>query len=675
MVSKPLNFLYMNKSKKKSQKAKKPVVKSQKTGLEGKNVVSGVLSVHHRGFGFVQPNDGSEEVFIPKHSTKNAVDGDLVEVCVNSVRAKGKGPDGFVVSILERGRTHLAGAIVHFSSKGDSLAYVPLLGVDHRVVVKPSDEYCLRVGDRVIMKVVSWGDNRNKPTICQVSHYIGNIDDPSCDVEATTEEFALRNDFPSYVLEEVYSLGKKVTTKDFKGRRDLRELECVTIDPDTAKDFDDAISLKVDARGHYHLGVHIADVSYYVRPGSAIDEEAHQRCNSTYFPGYCIPMLPSALSEDLCSLKPNVNRLTVSVFMEFDDKGHVVDYDICRSVIKSDKRFTYRAARDILDGKKQSKYLLLLQNMVELCNLLKKQRYNRGSIEFALSEVNVVVDDYGDPIRLDRVEYDVTHQMIEEFMLKANEIVAQHLAKQNKGLTYRIHEHPSDFEDFVIAVRAFGFQINNSPSEEDIQALFKQVQGTPCEQYIAVKFIKSMQLASYSTDNVGHYGLALEHYCHFTSPIRRYIDLVVHRILLGEECELEHLDEMASLCSAQERVSARAENNIKQLKKMRYLKKVYDRSPKRSYTAVITNVRPFGLYFEVEELMLEGFIRISEIGWDYYVFKEAEQALEGEETRVVYRLGDTITVTLLNIDFLSMMAGWAIVASKNTKPRKRRRRK
>ncbi len=556
----------MTKNKKKS-KGNGPSLSYQQPATD---TVTGTIKMHPRGFGFVvvdHPSPYSQDIFIPKHFTKNAVDGDTVEVAVNRDFISDKGPEGKVIAILSRGRTHIAGTIRAIDTHGQAIAYVPLLGSQQKVLVE-SEERELKVGDRIVMKIVEWGTS-DTGTTSQFSHYIGNIADPSCDIPAAIEEYELPADFSSKAVEEAEKWGSRVSEKDIQGREDLRNVTTFTIDPDTAKDFDDALSLQKEENGIYQLGVHIADVSHYVQMNSSLDKEAALRCNSTYFPGYCLPMLPGALSENLCSLKPNVNRLTVSVLMRIDPEGNVVDYRIVRSVIKSAKRFTYKEAKKVLDGKKESPHSFKLQQMVELCHLLKKKRYERGSIEFALPELVIVVDKQGVPQGTEYIQYDITHQMVEEFMLKANELVALALFQQGKNLTYRVHDQPAEenLRDFAFLANAFGFSLPDYPSVQDLQQLFQNAEKTPYVNYLASNYIRRMRLAIYSAENIGHYGLSLSHYCHFTSPIRRYIDLVVHRILFGEKDDLTYLQEISQQCSDQERISAKAESSVIFLKK------------------------------------------------------------------------------------------------------------
>lgn len=639
---------------------------------------SGTLRLHPRGFGFVQPSDTirySQDIFIPKHLTKNAVDGDLVEVLVEENPLSEKGPEGRITAIIKRGRTHVAGTIIDNLSEDLSLAYVPLLGSSRKVVVSAMDERRLEIGDRLIMKVLDWGPD-NGETTCEMAHYLGHISDPSCDVKAAVEEYGLRSEFSARVVKEAKAFGTKVSPKDIKGREDLREIETFTIDPDTAKDYDDALSLHKDSKGHFHLGVHIADVSHYVKSGTALDQEAKLRCNSTYFPGFCLPMLPSELSNELCSLKPNVNRLTLSVFMEFAPSGELIKHRIARAVIKSAKRFTYKEAKLVLDGKRKSKHAPTLTLMVELCKLLKKKRYERGSIEFSLSDIMILIDKDGTPKGVEKVEYDITHQLVEEFMLKANEMVATHLTELGQHVAYRVHDEPSpeNMNEFANLARAFGFHLPPEPTNADFQKLFDKAVQTPFGGQLATSFIRSMKLAYYSPVNAGHYGLSLEYYCHFTSPIRRYIDLVVHRILCGEQLEHENLTVIAHVCSEQERISAKAEQSVLTLKKLRLLQAKEEEEENRQWDAVITRVKPMGIIFDLPQLMLDGFLHISELDNDYFVWNESTLTLSGNQTGLCYQVGKPIKVAVDEIDFITQSTKWSLISQYENRPKRKKQK-
>ncbi|HSX04096.1 MAG TPA: VacB/RNase II family 3'-5' exoribonuclease [Rhabdochlamydiaceae bacterium] len=635
-------------------------------------IITGILRMHPRGFGFVVPDslfDCPGDVFIPKHLTDNAVDGDHVEIQVNPDSNWEKGPEGRVISIMKRGRTHLAGTIREISSKGKIHAYVPLLGLSKSVLVKPRpEEKTLKVGDRVIMKVLDWGDTA-APAICEVSYYIGHISDPSCDVPAAIEEYDLRNLFSKKTLNEVKAIGNKVTKKDLHSRKDFSKSETFTIDPETAKDYDDALSISKDKKGNYHLGVHIADVAHYVKQHSNLDTEAYARCNSVYFPGTVVPMLPHELSDNLCSLRENQVRLTVSVMMDFDPKGTLLGYQIFRSFIKSKKRMTYPEAKLILDKEKESVHLKSLQLMVELCHLLKEKRSERGSIDFALPEMVIEVDAKGMPTGTRKVEYDITHQLVEEFMLKANELVAKNLTDRGKPVLYRIHEAPSpeNIEEFLNLARSLGFQLPKNPDQKAIQKLFYKAKKTAFGQQLSVGFIRSMKLAIYSPENVGHFGLALEYYCHFTSPIRRYSDLVTQRLLFDEEDEKLDLKEVALKCSEQERIAFRAESSVKLLKKLRLLNVYLHENPDKVFKAMVTRIKPFGLTFELQEFFLEGFLHISEIGSDYYIYEPKKPALIGKHSGKTYTVGETIAVRLKAVDFIILESKWEMASRPKAK--------
>lgn len=635
------------------------------------DVVEGILKLHPRGFGFLLPDDRSlcpTDIFIPRPYIGGAVDGDRVEASISPSRKSDKGPEGRVIQIIERARQRVSGIIVHAKGKkGELLA--PLLGPDHEVEI--TGDKVLRAGDRVIVSISKWG-SEGAPSAGKVEEQIGHIDEPKFDIAAALEAYEIRHDFPASAVKEAKRHGKRVSAKAVKGRLDLRSEVAITIDPASAKDFDDALSLRRDEKGQYHLGVHIADVSHYVLPGSALDQEARLRCNSTYFPGQCVPMLPPELSDELCSLKPGVNRLAVSVLMVLDRKGALLDYSIERTVIRSARRFSYEEAKEILDGKR-SPYAEQIKLMEELCLLLKEQRKSRGTIEFALPEVVIQVSEEGEPTGTRTVQYDITHQMVEEFMLKANEIVATDLARKGRGLTYRVHDEPDEesFRDFALLATAFGFKLSSKPTPEELQELFEKAKESPYGPLLAVGYIRSMKLATYSPDNIGHYGLSLEHYCHFTSPIRRYADLVVHRALLEEEeIDEDDLARVSLECSERERVSARAEQSVSLLKKLRLIDKSHDADPKRRWKAIVTKVHSFGLFFELTDLMFEGFLHISEIGADYYIHDEERNQLVGEASGESFRCGDPIGVFLESIDLIRGEARWM----RSKKRRKRRKR-
>jgi ribonuclease R len=521
----------------------------------------------------------------------------------------------------------------------------------------------------VIIQVTQWS-SETELAEGEMVQYIGHISNPAIDVEAAIAEFGLASTFSKEAKLEAKAFKKQFSEESWKqsGRKDLTDLDCVTVDPDTAKDFDDAISLTEDEKGHFHLGVHIADVAHYVVPGSHLDKEAALRCNSTYFPGTCVPMLPEELSNELCSLKPNVIRLTQSVLAEFSPTGELIHCDIVRSFIKSRKRFTYKEAFAVIQKEKKSPHLPLLERMVKLCHVLKHKRFERGSIDFASTDEVILVNDQGVPLKIEIVEYDITHQMIEEFMLKANELVAIHLNNEGKMLIYRVHEEPTaeSFKDFFAFARALGFFVPPNPTHRDIQHLFQTAKDSPLVGQLSISFIRSMRLASYSPDNLGHYGLALEHYCHFTSPIRRYTDLIIQRLLFNELPENVDLSAVATACSEKERISFKAESSVTHLKKLRLAGTYFAKDPNMVYEAVITKIKPFALFFEVPLFDVEASFHISEIGRDYYEYNPKTMSFRGSKTGKTFCSGQRIYVRLEKVDYILQKSEWKITSAPPT---------
>ncbi len=625
--------------------------------------ISGIIRIHPKGFGFVIPDQTKmfpQDVFIPKHLKKNAIDGDFVEIAIYPGKIKDKGPEGRVLSVLKRAKEVLVGTVWIINPKGNYVLYIQSLGNNKSAFVKKKENISYKIGERLLLKVIDWGDE-NGPILCDVIEKIGSIQNPKTDILSAIKDFGIRNTFPEEVLKETQLFSKEIKPKDFKERLDLTSLETFTIDPTSAKDYDDALSLSKDAQG-FHLAIHIADVSYYVKQGSSLDKEAKKRCNSTYFPTKCIPMLPEALSNELCSLKENVIRLTLSVLIDLDLQGNVIHSKIYRSYIRSQKRLTYEEAKAILDKKIKSPYFKTLKLMEKLCLLLKKKRSERGSIDFALPEITLLVDKQGKPYDYKIVEYDISHQLVEEFMLKANEIVAHHFVKKNLPSLFRIHETPSaeNLEDFYSLARILGFSLSNAPSQDEIQHLFALAKNTPHVYQLSLSFIRSMKLAIYSNENVGHYGLALENYCHFTSPIRRYSDLIVHRLLFENSLPSD-LSEISRLCSEKERLSFKAETHVILLKKLRLLESYQQKDPRRIYKACITKVKPFGFFFEAKPLHIEGMIHISELYDDFYEFLPENQSLIGKNSGKSFKIGDEIELILSDIDLILMECQWLLL--------------
>lgn len=609
-----------------------------------KNIYQGILRANPRGFGFVSITSSQmPDVFIPKSDMDKAIDGDTVEIEIT--KTSKKGPEGIILKILKREKTHFAG-IIWTKDKKNYIAYIPMLGADRLAIVRSNKN--LKIGDRVILKAIKW----EKDLICEVTKLLSNISDATKDTQAAMAEFQIRSDFSKQIKNDVKNL--TISKKDLLNRKDLTYLETITIDPESARDFDDSISLTKDDENIFHLGVHITDVAHFVKANSALDIEASLRGNSTYFPDICIPMLPKELSKELCSLQENNLRLTISVMMDFSQKGDLISYDIFRSFIVNKKRYTYENAKKELDSSKKSHHKKLLKTMVELCLLLKQKRFERGSIDFSMSDYRLKIESSGIPEEIEIVEYDITHQMIEEFMLKANEIVAEHLSKRKKQIIYRIHEEPSieTFKDFFDLARSLGFFLPPNPTLQDLQKLFIQAKKTSYLQLLSISFIKNLKLAAYSPENLGHFGLALEYYTHFTSPIRRYSDLIVQRILFDEENKNIDLVEIAKNCSEKERNSFRAESSVKTLKKLRFLRKQLKKNPNAIFSASITKVKSFGIYFELDNFFVDGFLHVSQLFDDYYEYFQKTLSLIGKRTGKILSTGEKIKVKILSIDYI-----------------------
>jgi ribonuclease R len=644
-------------------------------------IVQGTLRLHPRGFGFIVPfdrTDSLKDIFISADHTEGAVDGDQVEAEVYTESlSSSKGPEGKILTILKRGREYIVGLIQEIDGEKGVRIYSPLLGSSRPILAKyRKQKQRWKIGDRVLLHIIDWG-KKPIPTQAEICQYLGNIADASLDVDVAAREFELEQGFSQQAIEEAEYFGSSVTRADEKGRRNLKSLISLTIDPKTAKDFDDALSLSEDEQGNFHLGVHIADVAHYVKEGSVLDLTARNRCNSTYFPGRCVPMLPEQLSNHLCSLRPNVARLTVTVLMTFNREGDLIDSEVLRSVIKSRKRFTYEEAKSVLDGVIPSPYAPVLHQMMKLCLLLKRKRTERGSIDFALPDLVLEVDSGGEPIGYTIHEYDITHQLVEEFMLKANEVVAHTLSKKGAGVLFRIHEEPAleNMGEFCALARSLGFSLIENPTKKDIQMLFEEAKQSPAHYQLAIAFIRSMKLAIYSPENIGHYGLALEYYCHFTSPIRRYSDLITERLLFDEHPNPATLSEIALLCSERERISFRAEMSVKTLKKLRLLKREIEQDPQRIYSAVISRVKPFGVLFEIAPLMFEGFLHISQLENDYFMYDNQRDMLVGRRTGKIYKMGSHLQLLLVHIDLIVQETKWEIAGVKKQSARRRKSRR
>lgn len=630
-----------------------------------KQAIVGKISVHNKGFGFVtvtEPKDFTSDVFIPPPFIHGAVDGDTVEVRVIEKRPpSSKGPEGEVVKVVKRRQNRLVGTVYKTLPKGKALAFVPLLGASKAVVVKKSTQWKYQVGDRLLLSVQKWPEDKREDLECKCLSHLGTINDPSIDHIVAATEYDILTTFSNDAKKEAKAFGKVVKHQDFKNRKDYTELETFTIDPKTAKDYDDALSLEIDTKGHYHLYVHIADVSHYVQPGSMLDEEALQRGNSTYFPKFCFPMLPEELSNELCSLKEGVPRLTVTVYAHFDAEGELLEHRFEKSVIKSAKRFTYEEAKEVLDQKLPSKHYETLKKFEKFYHILKKQKYQRGAVDLSTDETVLNIDSQGMPTGVEIVHYDITHKIIEECMLKANELVARELRKRLSPTIYRVHEKPDqeNLSEFYRFAGSLHFKLPEEPTIEDIQKLFAEAEGSPLQKRLTTQYIRSMKLAVYSDDPIGHFGLALTDYTHFTSPIRRYVDLVVHRQLFDPSYR-PHAKFIATSASETERKSFKAEMSVLSLKKLRYLKKLYQEDPLREYPATVTKVKPNGFFFDLDIMSFEGFVHISSLQEEFFHYSEESSTFEGEDTGEKLYVGMPIQIRIEDVNLIFQDCRWKV---------------
>jgi len=629
--------------------------KSKKSGH-----VTGILSVTRRGVGSVKPAGWEDDIVIDSQFQHTAFHGDEVEVTLfarPSHRRKGEAFRGEVVRVLKRNTTRIVG---QFQVRRNFALVVPdneRIGRD--IYVERGDA---RPGDKVVVELDPWEDEHVNPegTILEV---LGPGGDARTQVLGVARSFGLPASFPADIEAEAMQLTGGIPDTVLDGRLDLRQKTTLTIDPEDAKDFDDALSCEVLPNGLLRLGVHIADVSHYVREGTALDREAYERGTSVYMVNEVIPMLPERLSNDLCSLRPQEDRLTFSVLLDVHPDGKVEEYRFARSVIRSKRRFAYEEVQHILDAGK-GEHAEVLQQLDRLAKALYRRRRKNGSIDFESVETKFTFDEQGLPDRIiKKVRLDA-HRLVEECMLLANRTVAQHVAGMKTGgdprpFLYRVHDvpDPDKLRDLANFVRQFGFSLDakEGVSSHELQKLLDKVKGTEVEDVINEVALRSMAKAIYAEKNIGHYGLAFRHYTHFTSPIRRYPDLVVHRLLDEYARQVEAgrlaalraaLPGIARQSSERERIAAEAERTSVKVMQIEYMK----RHIGDEFAGVISGVTDFGLFVELHEILIDGLIRMRDLEDDYYLFDEKQYALRGRSKGRVYRLGDRVRVQVMAVD-------------------------
>lgn len=644
-------------------------IRGNRYGLPDRmHLITGQVHVHPRGFGFVTPEHTVKEMttdlYISGSNLNQAMHGDRVVARVER-RSDPKRAEGRIVRILERAAARLVG---RYESDDAGFGYV--VPFDRRLVmdlhIPPSERANAASGDMVDVEITRFPTPTRHPA-GRVSEVLGRIDDVGVDTQLILRKYRIPDAHSPEAVEEARRLGCEVNPRDRRGRTDFRGLTTVTIDGETARDFDDAITLDRLANGHFWLGVHIADVSHYVMEGSALDRAAYERATSVYFPDRAVHMFPAELSTGLCSLNPDVDRLVQSCLMEIDPRGVVVRHEVHDGVIHSNARMTYTDVDAILSREIGSAsvgfsaLIPLFDLMADLFRVLQGRRKRRGSVDFDLPAARFQIDDEGEIEAIVPDARTTAHRLIEEFMLVANETVAADLNGRSVPSLYRVHEQPDPLkvEEFEAFTSSLGYSLaaqTSAVTPRHFQRLLGRLKGTPEERPIAALMLRTMQQARYDPENKGHFGLAAPAYTHFTSPIRRYPDLVVHRALrlahrktLSSDQRrdwIEKLPETARHTSDRERRAEEAERELVQWKKVRFMSdKVGD-----EFSGYVTGVTAFGLFVELVEQFVEGLVHISSMADDYYRFVETQHLLRGENSKKVYRLGDLVRVQLVRVD-------------------------
>lgn len=641
------------------------VSKKGKFGKAEAFALVGVFSGNARGFGFVAIEGQEEDVFIPADRTGGALHGDRVQIVIDSERRGGR-PEGTVVRILEHANETLVGT--YEKGKGYGFVIPDNQRISKDIFIPQGCSQGAVSGHKVMVKIRDFGEKKGKKPEGVITEILGHIHDPGVDILSIVRAYNLPEDFPGAVKNQLKQIPDEVKKDSWAGRKDLRDLPTVTIDGEEAKDLDDAISIERAGDG-YLLGVHIADVSHYVQEHTPLDEEAFKRGTSVYLVDRVIPMLPHKLSNGICSLNEGEDRLALSCLMEIDSQGNVTGHEIAETVIRSDRRMTYTAVNAIVtdhDPQVTAEYaefaeMFLL--MKELADILRKKRHARGSIDFDFPESKIVLDEKGKPLEIKAYERNAATRIIEDFMLLANETVAEDYFWQELPFLYRTHDKPDEdrMKRLGTFINNFGYVLRMPGGQvypKEIQKLLDKVEGTPEELLISRLTLRSMKQAKYTTENTGHFGLAARYYTHFTSPIRRYPDLQIHRIikeslhggLTGKR--LSHyekiLPQVAVQTSALERRADEAERETDKLKKVQYMERFIG----QEFEGVISGVTSWGFYVELPNTV-EGLVHISELRDDYYVFLEERYELSGEMTGKTYKLGQTIRVQLTGCDRFS----------------------
>lgn len=622
----------------------------------------GTFISHAKGFGFVEIEGREEDLYVPEDKTGGAFHLDRVQVALLPGQ-RGKRQEAAVVKILERGTTQVVGTYEQSQNYGFVVPDNHKIGTD--IFVPKERSKGAVTGHKVVVELTAYGDERHKPE-GRVVEILGHINDPGVDIMSIVRGYDLPTEFGEKVMNQTGRVPEEVLESDKAGRMDLRDLQMVTIDGEDAKDLDDAVSLYQDEEGLYHLGVHIADVSNYVQENSALDWEALERGTSVYLVDRVIPMLPHKLSNGICSLNQGVDRLALSCLMTINAKGEVTDYQIAETVICVDRRMSYTSVKKILEDKDEAErreyetLVPMFAQMQQLAALLRKKRHKRGSIDFDFAESKIVLDENGHPTDIRPYERNVATRIIEDFMLIANETVAQHFFWMELPFLYRTHEKPDPEKIMKLEafIRNFGYHIKLTGEEvhpKELQKLLDKIADTEEETLISRLTLRSMKQAKYTVECTGHFGLACQYYCHFTSPIRRYPDLQIHRIIKEQlrgrlkEKRIEHyearLPEVAKHSSKMERRAEEAERETDKLKKAEYMEERIG----SIYEGVISGITQWGIYVELPNTV-EGLLHVAELPGDYFYYDENTYEMVGQSTGKTYKLGERIMIQVKDVD-------------------------
>ncbi|MDO4552890.1 MAG: ribonuclease R [Bacillota bacterium] len=625
--------------------------------------IQGILSRRRRGFGFVLPSEGGEDVYVSAGNLGSAMNGDLVTVQILGTSENEKNPEGRVVKVLQRASAEVVGTFER--QRGYAIVTPENRKSSEEIVVLKKDFNGAKDGDKVVVKVTQWPRGVHSAE-GRVMEILGSGSLDGSDVLALIRSFRVREEFPEGALSEAGAISPVISSRELEGRRDLRELSIITMDGADAKDLDDAVSVEKLDNGRYLLGVHIADVSHYVRESGPLDLEALARGCSIYLPDQVIPMLPQKLSNGICSLNPGEDRLTLSVSMEIDGSGSVVRHDLYESVICSRRRMVYDQVSDMLEHRDPAlieeyrdvyPQLLLME---ELASVLSRARKDRGSLDFDLEESHITLNSQGVPVSIEAAERRTANRIIEEFMLAANETVAERCYWMDLPFLYRIHEKPAPdrMDELRLFLGGFGLSLKGDPRNVHPRALadiLEQVSGQPQEHVVSRVMLRSMKKAVYGTECLGHFGLGVSYYCHFTSPIRRYPDLFIHRVIKESlrgslsperaEALLSRAAEAASLSSAGERKADELEREVEKLKKAEFMSSRIG----LEYDGVISGAASFGFFVEIENT-IEGLVSVNSLYDDHYDFEPEKYRLIGRRRRKIYGLGDPVRVRVEQVD-------------------------